>query len=433
MHKFTATLKPILLLLAGLLSVGQGARAQELDRIIAIVDDDVVMQSELEQQVDRMRGELRRQGTEPPPISVLRRQVLERLVLQKIQLQLAERTGVEVTEESLDRAIEDIAKKNQLSFDQFREILASEGYDYNVFRMDIKQEILVARLRREEVDKRVQVSEREIDNYLLNEQGGADNDGEYDVAHILISIPSGATDAEREEARRRADEAYARIGAGEDFSNVAVAMSDAQDALDGGSLGWRSLNQIPSLFSDLVRNYEEGQVSEVITSPNGYHIVKLKGKRTGATVMLEQTKCRHILVSPSELLSEKEALARIQKLRLRLENGDDFAAVAQTNSDDRGSALQGGDLGWVSPGQMVPEFEEVMLETPVGELSQPFRSEFGWHILQVLEKRNYDGTDEVRRAKAREAIMQRKREEAYQDWLRRLRDEAYVEFRTDEE
>ena len=432
MDKLLQTFWRFGLLLAALYS-GTAASALELDRIIAIVDDDVVMQSELDQQISRVRDELRRAGTEAPPISVLRRQVMERLVLQKIQLQLAERTGVVVTEEALDRAIDDIASKNKLSPDQFREILASEGYDYTVFREDIRQEILLSRLRREEVDKRLQVSEREIDNFLLNEQGGAGNEGEYQVAHILISIPTGATDDERRTARERADEAVARVAAGEEFSDVAVAMSDGQDALDGGDLGWRELNEIPTLFSDVVRDFEIGQVSELITSPSGYHLIKLKGKRTGETVMLEQTKVRHILVSPGELLSSKEALKRIQQLRLRLENGDDFASLARTNSDDRGSALQGGDLGWVSPGQMVPEFEEVMLATDIGQLSQPFRSEFGWHVLEVLEKRNYDGTVEVQRAKAREAILQRKREEAHQDWLRRLRDEAYVELREDEE
>jgi len=403
----------------------------ELDRIIAIVDDDVVMQSELDQQIERVRDELRRQGTEAPPLDILRRQVMERLILQKIQLQLAEKTGVNVTEDALDRAISDIAQKNKLSPDQFREILASEGYDYAVFREDIRHEIILARLRREEVDKRLQVTEREIDNYLLNEQGGAGNSEEYDVAHILISIPSGATDEERREARARVEEAKRRLDAGESFDGVAVAMSDGQDALDGGALGWRKPSEIPTLFSDVVRQFDIGQTSGIITSPSGYHIVKLKNKRSGETVMLEQTKVRHILIAPSELLSDRDALARLQQLRLRLENGDDFAQIARTNSDDRGSALQGGDLGWVSPGQMVPEFEEVMNASPIGELSEPFRSEFGWHVLQVLDKRQYDGTDEIRRAKAREAIMERKREEAHRDWLRRLRDEAYVELRLD--
>lgn len=432
MDKLISTFGRLCLLL-GTLGCCVAASALQLDRIIAIVDDDVVMQSELEQQIGRVRDELRRQGTEAPPISVLRRQVMERLVLQKIQLQLAERTGVVVTEESLDRAIDDIAQKNKLSADQFREILASEGYDYAVFREDIRQEILLSRLRREEIDKRTQVSEREIDNFLLNEQGGADGDSEYQVAHILISIPAGASDDERRAARERADEAVTRVKSGEDFGNIAVAMSDGQDALDGGELGWRALNEIPTLFSEVVRNYEVGQVSDLITSPSGYHLIKLNGKRSGETVMLEQTKVRHILVTPGELLNSEEALSRLRQLRLRLENGDDFASIARTNSDDRGSALQGGDLGWVSPGQMVPEFEEVMLATDIGQLSQPFRSEFGWHLLEVLDKRNYDGTDEVRRSKAREAVLQRKREEAHQDWLRRLRDEAYVEFRAEDE
>ncbi len=432
MDKLLPIFRRLGLLLAALCSC-MAATALELDRIIAIVDDDVIMQSELDQQVSRVRDELRRAGTEAPPISVLRRQVMERLILQNIQLQLAERTGVVVTEDALDRAIADIAQKNKLSPDQFREILASEGYDYAVFRQDIRQEILLSRLRREEVEKRLQVSDREIDNFLLNEQGGTSNEGEYQVAHILISIPTGATDDERRTARERADEAVARVAAGEEFGDVAVAMSDGQDALEGGELGWRELNEIPTLFGDVVRDFEIGQISNLITSPSGYHLIKLKGKRTGETVMLEQTKVRHILVSPGELLTSKEALNRLEQLRLRLENGDDFATLARTNSDDRGSALQGGDLDWVSPGQMVPEFEEVMLATPVGELSQPFRSEFGWHVLEVLGKRNYDGTEEVRRARAREAILQRKREEANQDWLRRLRDEAYVELRNDEE
>jgi len=430
---FSTCARLALLWLASCLGGTASAAAFELDRIIAIVDDDVVMQSELEQQIDRVRDELRRQGTDAPSISVLRRQVMERLILQKIQLQLAERTGVNVTEDALDRAIADIAKKNNLDSDQFREILASEGYDYAVFREDIRQEIILSRLRREEVDKRLQVSEREIDNYLLNEQGGAGNENEYEVAHILISIPAGATDDERREARDRAEEAKRRLDAGESFDTVAVAMSDGQDALDGGSLGWRKLSEIPTLFSDVVRDYDIDQTSGIITSPSGYHLIKLKGKRSGETVMLEQTRARHILIQPGELLSDKEALARLQQLRLRLENGEDFAQMARTNSDDRGSALQGGDLGWVSPGQMVPEFEEVMQATAPGELSTPFRSEFGWHVLEVLERRQYDGTDEVKRAKAREAILQRKREEASQDWLRRLRDEAYVELRFDEE
>ena len=224
-----------------------------------------------------------------------------------------------------------------------------------------------------------------------------------------------------------------RLRDGADFGDVALSMSDAQDALDKGDLGWRKLAEVPGIFVDAVRSLEEGQHSDVIRSPTGYHIVQLLGIRGGEQIMVEQTKVRHILITPNELVDEEAAIERLRQLRLRLESGDDFATIARTHSDDRGSALQGGDLGWTSPGQMVPEFEEVMNATEKGVLSAPFRSEFGWHILQVLDRRRYDGTDEVRRAKAREAILSRKREDAYEEWQRRLRDEAYVELRADDE
>jgi peptidyl-prolyl cis-trans isomerase SurA len=408
------------------------ARAAELDRIIAVVDNDVVMRSELDEQLARVRSELRQRGAELPPTAVLERQVMERLILQKIQLQRAEQSGVQVTEENLDRAVDDIAKKNKLSIDQFKEILRSEGYDYDNFREDIRKEIILSKLRREEVDKRIQVSEREIDNELKGEHASGGDEEEYDVAHILIALPPNATDAERKAADEKAQLAVTRLHEGADFGDLAIAMSDAPDALDKGALGWRKLEEIPSLFSDIVRNMEINDYSDVLRSPSGLHIVKLLGKRSGKKILVEQTRVRHILITPNELVTEEDAIARLRQLRLRLENGDDFATLARTHSDDRGSALQGGDLGWVSKGQMVPEFEEVMLASEPHHVSAPFRTEYGWHILEVLDRRSYDGTEEVRRAKAREAIMARKREEAYQEWQRRLRDEAYVELRVDE-
>ncbi|MSR13880.1 MAG: molecular chaperone SurA [Gammaproteobacteria bacterium] len=406
--------------------------AIELDRIVAIVDDDVVMRSELDQQLNRVRGELRQNGSELPPTEILERQVMERLILEKIQLQLAEQAQVSVTEDNLDQAISDIAKKNNLSLPEFKEILRSDGYDFVRFRQDIRQEIILAKLRREEVERKIQVSEREIANELSSEQGDTDSDVEYDVSHILISVPSNSTDDERAEARERAELVLKRLAEGSEFGDLAIATSDAQDALDKGELGWRKIEEIPSLLADAVQSLEIGTYSGVITSPNGLHIVKLNERRSGEKIMLEQTHVRHILITPSELVTEDEALERLRQLRLRLDSGDDFASVARTHSDDRGSALQGGDLGWVSKGQMVPEFEEVMLAMQPKELSAPFRSEFGWHVMEVLERRTYDGTDEVRRARAREAILARKREEAYQEWQRRLRDEAYVELRTQE-
>ena len=407
--------------------------AAELDRIIAVVDDDVIMRSELDQMIERVRGEIREKGAQMPPTEVLERQIMDRLILEKIQAQVAIQVGVEVTEENLDLAISDIAKKNNLSLEQFKEILASENYEFDRFREDIRKEILISKLRREEVDSRIQVTDREIENELKSIGDGTTSDDEYHIAHILIELPTYADDSERDAAAARADEALQRLRDGADFGDVALSMSDAQDALDKGDLGWRKLAEVPGIFVDAVRSLAEGQHSDVIRSPTGYHIVQLLGVRGGEQIMVEQTKVRHILITPNELVDEEAAIERLRQLRLRLESGDDFATIARTHSDDRGSALQGGDLGWTSPGQMVPEFEEVMNATDKGTLSAPFRSEFGWHILQVLDRRRYDGTDEVRRAKAREAILARKREDAYEEWQRRLRDEAYVELRADDE
>jgi len=424
---------PVLIyLLLPLLGAITGANADELDRIIAVVDDDVVMRSELEGMMDRVRGELRQKGAQMPPTEVLERQIMDRLILEKIQAQVAMQVGVQVTEENLDMAIGDIAKRNNLDITQFKEILRAENYDFDRFREDIRQEILISKLRREEVDSRIQVTDREIENELKNIGDGSTTDDEYHIAHILIEIPTYSDDADRRAAADKAELAWSRLQEGVDFGDVALNMSDASDALEKGDLGWRKLAEIPSVFVDAVRNLQVGSHSSLIKSPNGYHIVKLLDVRGGKQVMVEQTRVRHILISPNELVDEGAAIERLSQLRLRLESGDDFASIARTHSDDRGSALQGGDLGWTSPGQMVPEFEEVMNATEINQLSEPFRSEFGWHILQVLERRSYDGTDEVRRAKAREAILARKREEAYQEWQRRLRDEAYVEIRVED-
>ncbi len=406
--------------------------AVEIDRIIAIVDEDVVMQSELESQIRRVREQLRQQGAALPPTSVLERQIMDRLVLQKIQLQKASEFGVEVPEERLEAAIKDIADKNKLSIDQFKEILQSDGYQFTEFREQIRDEIMIASLRRQEVDRRVQVSENEILNFISNEFSQGASEMEFRIAHILISIPDGATNAEQEEARRRANSTAQQLSDGANFGDLAIAVSDGQNALEKGDLGWRRAEQIPTLFSAAVRDMEIGDVSDLITSPSGYHIIQLTERRSGEETLVEQTSARHILVTPSELVTEEDASLRIKQLKIRLDGGADFASLARTNSDDRGSAVEGGDLGWVSKGQMVPEFEEVMLYTEIGEISEPFRSEFGWHILQVLDRRSYDGTEDVKRSKARSAIAQRKTDERYQSWLRRLRDEAYVEFRTDE-
>lgn len=420
------------LILASSLLAANFAFAMELDRIIIVVDEDVVMQSELDSQLRRVRDQLRQQGTALPPTYVLERQVMERLILQKIQMQIAERAGVEVTDERLQNAITDIAQKNNLNLDQFREILESDGVAFSDFQEQIRSEIMVTSLRRQEVDRRVKVTEQEIDNYLSNSISGSDSEEEFRIGHILISVPSGATDEEKAEAKSKAESIVERLNGGADFGDLAVATSDGQNALDRGDLGWRKVEEIPSLFAASLKGMEVGDISPLITSPSGYHIISLTDQRSGDQVLVEQHNTRHILLSPTELVSEEEALNRIRQLKYRLDQGEDFAQIARQHSDDRGSALDGGNLGWVSKGQMVPEFEEVMIYSDVGVISHPFRSEFGWHILQVTERRSYDGTEEVKRSKARNAIGQRKKDDQLQTWLRRLRDEAYVEFRIDE-
>ncbi len=407
--------------------------AMELDRIIAVVDQDVVMQSELDSQLRRVREQLRQQGAALPPTTVLERQIMERLILQKIQIQKAAESGVEVPEERLEAAIQDIADRNQLSIPQFKEILASDGYQFTEFREQIRDEIMIASLRRQEVDRRVHVSESEIKNYINNEFNQADSELELRIAHILVSIPHDATSTEQITARERAEAAINQIRDGADFGDVALAVSDGQNALEKGDLGWRRSEEIPSLFTTFVRDMEVGETSDIITSPSGYHIIQLTDRRSGEEVLVEQTFARHILISTNELVTEDDAISRVNQLKIRLDAGEDFATLARTNSDDRGSAVDGGELGWVSKGQMVPEFEEVMLYTEIGEISFPFHTEFGWHVLQVLDRRSYDGTEDVKREKARSAISQRKTDESYQSWLRRLRDEAYVELRVADE
>ena len=417
-------------LLCAVATVGT-AGARELDRIIAVVDEDVVMKSEFDSQIRRVRAQLRQQGTAPPPTSLLERQIMERLILQKIQLQRAADSGIEVPNERLEAAIQEIASKNQLNISQFKKILQSDGYQFNEFREQIRDEIMIASLRRQEVDRRVQVSEKEIDYYISNEFSQGSSELEFRISHILISIPANATNDEQRETRERAETTLSRLRNGANFGDLAIVTSDGQNALEKGDLGWRRAEEIPSLFSAVVRDMKLGDISELITSPSGYHIIRLSERRSGEEILVEQTQVRHILIIPNELVSEEDAINRCKQLKIRLDGGEDFMNLARTNSDDRGSAIEGGDLGWVSKGQMVPEFEEVMLYTEIGEISHPFRSEFGWHILQVLDRRSYDGTVDVKRAKARSVISQRKKDEHHQSWLRRLRDEAYVELRID--
>lgn len=413
------------------LTTGNVLAGIPLDRIVAVINEDVIMQSELEERIRTVIKQMAQQGAERPPQDVLAKQVLERMIMIKLQTQFAERTGIKVDDESLNQTINQIAAGNNLSLSQFREILEQDGIDYESFREDIRNEITIAQLKRRQVDNRVSVTEREIDNFLANEEVQGSTENEYQLSHILISAPEGATQEETDQARLVAEKVVSDLNSGISFEELARTVSDGQQAESGGDLGWRKESEIPTLFADEISNMQEGEISDIIESPSGFHIIKLAGLRSSDKNIVTQTQARHILIRPNELVSEKDALSRLSQLKLRLEGGDDFSELARSHSDDPGSAVNGGDLGWVNPGQMVPEFEERMNRLEAGQISEPFKTQFGFHIVQVLDRREQDNTEQLKRARAREILMQRKIEEAQQNWLRSLRDEAYVEYRLD--
>ena len=423
-------MKRLLLLTALLLSVPVAA-IQELDRIVAVINDDVIMRSELVEKISSVAAQMEEQNIPLPPRDILEKQVLDRLIMTKLQIQMAQNTGIRVDDETLNRTIGNIARENKLSLNEFREILEGDGYGYENFRKEIRNEILISRLQQRQVDNRVIVTEREIENYLSNQEHQGETDIEFHIAHILVAIPEGASTRQVTRARETAEKVLGELQTGADFGSMAATYSDGQQALDGGDLGWRKAGQVPTLFADFIAVMEVGGLSEIIKSPSGYHVIKLLDKRSSEQVVVTQTNARHILIRPDELTTPEEALRRLQQLRLRIEGGDDFSELAKAHSADTMSAAEGGDLGWVNPGDLVPEFENVMDALEPGATSQPFRSQFGFHVVQVLGRREHDSTEDIKRARAREAIRRRKLEEARTDWLRQMRDEAYVEYRLD--
>jgi peptidyl-prolyl cis-trans isomerase SurA len=404
----------------------------ELDRIVAVVENDIIMQSELETKLRTVVAQMQQQGVQLPPSNVLETQILERMILMKIQLQKAEETGIRVDDETLNRTINNIAAGNNVSLSQFKEILEKDGFNYEQFRESIREEIVISRLRQREVDNRISITTKEIDNALANLEFQGKTETEYRLQHILISLPEAPTPEEEEQVRLVATKVLEDLETGLDFTTMASTVSDGQRALEGGDLGWRKKNEIPTIFSAQVATMEKGDISDLIKSSSGFHIVKLADVRSSEKQIITQTLARHILIKIDELTTADDAFIRLEQLRTRIEGGDDFAKLAKANSDDKLSAAQGGDLGWSSPGRLVPQFEEVMDSLEIGQISQPFETQFGWHILEVLERREFDDTENAKREKASETIRRRKSEEAHQNWLRHLRDEAYVEYRLDE-
>ena len=404
----------------------------KMDRIIAIVDQGVITEQELIDRTQTVIAQLEKQGTALPPQNVLEKQVLERLIIDSLQLQLAAQTGVKVDDTQLDKTIERIAAQNKMSVDEFKVLLEKDGIAMRKFREDIRSEITISRLREREVENKLNISEAEIDNYLTTQANRGEEQDEYEISHILIRTPEDASPEDLQKAKSKTEQALKKLADGASFEQVSAGFSDAPNALEGGSMGWKTGAQLPALFLEVLKPLQAGEVSKPLRSPNGFHILKVNNRRGGtSSLVIGQTHARHILIKLSEVLSEKEAKRKIDVIKERLDNGGKFEELARQFSED-GSANNGGDLGWVNPGDTVPAFEKAMNGLGLGELSEPVLSPFGWHIIQVLERRQQDMTKEASRLKARQEIRVRKSEEAYQDWIRELRDRAFVELRLED-
>jgi peptidyl-prolyl cis-trans isomerase SurA len=423
---------PILLLVLPLELAAQGVTP--VDRIVAVVNKDVITATELGEAVAAAQRQLRRQKTPLPDRGLLERQMLERLILDKAQLQLARDKGIRIDEVQLDRAVQRVVQNNNMSLADFRAALERDGVSFQAWREDLREQMVLTRVREREVDDRIQVSDTEIELFLADMKAKPDTRVEYQISHILVRVPEQASPERIEAARGRAQKALAEARAGADFATLAASYSDAPDALQGGAVGWRSHDRLPELFSGALSRMEAGAVSEVLRSPAGFHVLKLNERRGVAAdnAPVAQTRLRHILIRASESMSEAEALRRLNDLRARIVSGAaDFGEMARVHSGDA-TAARGGELDWVYPGDTVPDFERAYQDLKIGEISQPVRTPFGYHLIQVLERRSGDMSPERRRTQARQALRERKADEAYQEWLRQLRDQVYVELRLDE-
>ncbi|HPF25131.1 MAG TPA: peptidylprolyl isomerase [Steroidobacteraceae bacterium] len=406
-----------------------GSKGELLDRVAAVVNDGIVLQSELEDQVTLITERLRAQNQEMPPQNILRQQVLERLVMQELQMQRADRGGIRVSDEALNNALTEVAARNNIPLAQLPRALEAQGIDYAAYRDGIRKELTLQMLRQRDVIARINVSPRELQQYVDKQSKLPSDANEYNVSHILIAVPQAATPDQLDTAAKRSDEVYQRASQGEDFARLAVQFSNSQTALDGGTLGWRKGPELPTFLAELVAKMKAGDVSEPLRTPSGYHIIRLNEVRGNTQTIVEQVHARHILLKPTELLDDATVKLRLEAIRERLLKGEDFGAIAQATSEDPGSAVEGGDLGWTGPGSFVPEFEQVLESLAVDEISQPFRTQFGWHIVQLLGKREFDSTDEMRQQRAFAQLRESKADEETELWLRRLRDEAYVEYK----
>jgi len=406
-----------------------GVHGEMLDRIAAIVNDGLVLKTELDAQIDAVTKRLQEQKVAVPSQGVLKQQVLDRLILQEIEIQRAKRIGLNISDEQLNGALQEIAARNKIPFDQLPTALQAQGIDYKQYREAMRKELTLNQLRERDVIAHIIVTPHEIEQFLSRQESAAAND-QFNVSHILLSLPAAATPQQIDEITRKAHDLADRAAKGEDFGQLAIANSNSQTALDGGQLGWRKGTQLPQFILDLVTKMKAGDVSEPVRTPSGFHIVKLNERRSGETqVIINQIHVRHILLKPNELDDDATVREKLSKLRERIMNGEDFAGIASTTSQDPGSAPDGGDLGWSGPGTFVPEFDKAIADLKDKEISEPFKTRFGWHIVQLLGTRTYDNTADVRRQRAFGAIRESKSDEETELWLRRLRDEAFVEIK----
>ena len=403
-----------------------------LDRVVAVVNDGVVLNSDLDTQIGAVSERLRQQHLELPPQNVLRQQVLERLVMEEIQLQHAQHAGVKVTDEMVNNALTDVAKRNNITLSQLPDALAQQGIDYAGYREEIRKEIMLTLVRQRDVLQHISVTPREIDVYLDKQTKAPPEHDEYNVSHILIAVGQEASPAQVEAAAQRAQDVYNRAKGGEDFAKLAVAYSNSQTALDGGALGWRKGSELPTFLTDVIMKLKPGQVSEPLRTPTGFHIIRLNEVRGGTVekTVESQVHLRHILIKPNDLADDATVRAKLETIRQRVLKGEEFGPIAQVTSQDPGSAAEGGDLGWTGPGTFAPEFEAAAALLKDGEISEPFHTQYGWHIVQMLGHRQYDNTDDLKRRQAMEAIRASKADEETELWLRRMRDEAYVDYKS---
>lgn len=426
---------PLLWLVVGLCGLPQTHAATQpvsepLDRIVAVVNEAVITAFELEEELRTIKRQLRAQNAQMPDDKTMSKQILDRMVLTRIQLQRAEERNIRIDDEALNKALQNIAGQNGLNVEQLRAELEKDGIKFETFRDNIREQMLIGQLQQREVNSQINVTEPEVDNFLRNREIRGSQDDQYLLQHILVSVPEAATANEIQMAKAEAGKLQQRIKAGEDFAQLAIAFSSGQQALTGGDLGWRRLEQLPTLFADVAVNMKIGETSEAIRSASGFHLVRLVDKRRNEeTRIIRQTEARHILIRTTELQDIDQAKTRLLQLKQRIEGGEDFATLAKVHSDDKASGAAGGDLGWVNPGVMVAEFESAMDKLAIGVLSDPVKTQFGWHLIQVTQRRDYDDSKAYERNKARDLVRQRKLEPAVDNWRRRLRDEAFVQIK----